>query len=135
MLLLISTRRRVHLLATHVSIHLMLLLISCCFLCRCVFLLRFNTSHVTINRAFPQEFWYIKYRFNTSHVTINPGRTGLRCRYAQVSIHLMLLLIIRADGLKMSLCSSFNTSHVTINHAGGCLPFPGKRFQYISCYY
>ena len=134
MLLLISTRRRVHLLATHVSIHLMLLLISCCFLCRCVFLLRFNTSHVTINRAFPQEFWYIKYRFNTSHVTINPGRTGLRCRYAQVSIHLMLLLIMLVAA-SLFPESGFNTSHVTINRNKRRYLHAVIAFQYISCYY
>ena len=76
------------------------------------YLLRFNTSHVTLYPE-PEKLKIIEdFSFNTSHVTLYP---------------LSSLIIKRKS-------KSFNTSHVTLYLCDKMLIRPVFVFQYISCY-
>ena len=57
-------------------------------------ILSFNTSHVTINQKMDYLYWKIDFSFNTSHVTINQISFFTGYGKQAVSIHLMLLLIL-----------------------------------------
>ena len=52
--------------------------------------------------------------FNTSHVNVNPYRAELLPDFAVISIHLMLMLIVRILFLYFYQVH-FNTSHVNVN--------------------
>ena len=54
----------------------------------------FNTSHVTVYRAFQHFFWFNAVYFNTSHVTVYRKSFGVQDPGSIISIHLMLLFII-----------------------------------------
>ena len=79
--------------------------------------LHFNTSHVSINRLMRIDQNGPNYHFNTSHVSINPQRIMSLTYSIRISIHLMFLLIGKHSGCIDSGSSNFNTSHVSINLA------------------
>ena len=71
---------------------------SCKKACWTVWIVNFNTSHVTVyhNRDAPADV--IEYNFNTSHVTVyHISRTGLNL-FKGISIHLMLRFIRQSIG-------------------------------------
>ena len=113
----------------------MFLLIGYC-TCQASIFIDFNTSHVSINLCNTYYHHIFTNDFNTSHVSINLLLVLLFARAAEISIHLMFLLIrlpVRdccGDGcisihlMFLLICYPtsermwriyFNTSHVSIN--------------------
>ena len=78
---------------THISIHLMFLLIAFPSFFSCS-AFDFNTSHVSINLHFSEAFPLEMEDFNTSHVSINHFDPCTEQRPVAISIHLMFLLIL-----------------------------------------
>ena len=95
----------------------------------------FNTSHVTLYLSCSTIRSFFSLSFNTSHVTLYLTDVHEKSIRMDVSIHLMLLFILRQGGLfmdykkfqyiscyslshisfcRISLSNSFNTSHVTL---------------------
>ena len=116
----------------------------------------FNTSHVVIYQKFTAGLDTSYSGFNTSHVVIYrrsvfPNRTNIfqfqyiSCCYLSkkkwhiqrreyVSIHLMLLFILKALSAVPSF-TRFNTSHVVIYQKEETVSNKIILFQYISCCY
>ena len=53
--------------------------------------------------------------FNTSHVNVNPLCSIFCNKYCSISIHLMLMLILKYSAQLLRGCRDFNTSHVNVN--------------------
>ena len=68
---------------------------SCKKACWTVWIVNFNTSHVTVyhNRDAPADV--IEYNFNTSHVTVYQKPYGCGTEKSIISIHLMLRFIAK----------------------------------------
>ena len=74
----------------------------------------FNTSHVNVNLHGNIGVTTATANFNTSHVNVNleyPEKGAVDYR---ISIHLMLMLIIKQMNIKADI-NDFNTSHVNVN--------------------
>ena len=142
---------------THISIHLMFLLISSIPIDTFQFILHFNTSHVSINRpsflltaqhcshfntshvsinrmlAALEE--HMDAHFNTSHVSINRRVFCNRLLTGLISIHLMFLLI-SLSGLRWT-CTGTISIHLMFLLIRSRSPSKKNSigFQYISCFY
>ena len=75
----------------------------------------FNTSHVNVNQVNATTHMLIIRYFNTSHVNVNPATAGLCSSAIAISIHLMLMLILRDNLYNAYGYPYFNTSHVNVN--------------------
>ena len=74
-------------------------------------LAHFNTSHVNVNHKGQTIMFALIFNFNTSHVNVNRWTTATPKAIRIISIHLMLMLILK--------------------YATSVLFW--KKFQYISC--
>ena len=75
----------------------------------------FNTSHVNVNLFITSTLTASVRDFNTSHVNVNQLHIlSCLCMY-RISIHLMLMLIVRRTGRNLQVPIDFNTSHVNVN--------------------
>ena len=95
---------------------------SCKKACWTVWIVNFNTSHVTVyhNRDAPADV--IEYNFNTSHVTVYQKPYGCGTEKSIISIHLMLRFIQKLlNNFEYSIFH-FNTSHVTVYLSAPCIP-------------
>ncbi len=97
--------------------------------------LRFNTSHVSINRVYEPGCKFDYTSFNTSHVSINPPLKMTLILCPQVSIHLMFLLIaMESMGTVAQADVSIHLMFLLIVKSEVVL-LAFKLFQYISCFY
>ena len=83
-----------------VSIHLMLLFIGTNSGVASLYCTGFNTSHVVVYHSKTGVRVYHLYCFNTSHVVVYPFKLDLGIPPYRVSIHLMLLFILRGRKFK-----------------------------------
>ena len=105
---------------------------SCKKACWTVWIVNFNTSHVTV--YLPQDADFINF-FGFQYISCY-GLSPLRLPYAfnkHISIHLMLRFIPDAEA-STSKVRNFNTSHVTVYHRSSRSCSSYFEFQYISCY-
>ena len=65
--------------------------------------LNFNTSHVNVNHGLPAVAKVVYGNFNTSHVNVNLHNKLENRRKKAISIHLMLMLILRVQDIGVNL--------------------------------
>ena len=75
----------------------------------------FNTSHVNVNPGQVAASFLSFWHFNTSHVNVNRNKFVSMRFTTRISIHLMLMLIVKEIAELVDDSADFNTSHVNVN--------------------